>query len=110
MEFRKMIIMTLYARQQKRHRCEEQTYGLCEKVRVGWFERIALKHVCYHMWNRWPVQVWCMKLSTQSQCTGTTQSDGMGREVGGVFRMGGHMYTRGWFMSTYGKNHHNTVK
>ena len=27
-EFRKMII-TLYIRQQKRHRCEEQTFGLC---------------------------------------------------------------------------------
>ena len=23
---------------------------------------------------------------------------------------GGHMYTRGWFMSVYGKNHHNIVK
>ena len=26
-------------------------------MRVGWFERIALKHVYYHMWNRSPVQV-----------------------------------------------------
>ena len=25
MEFRKMVTMTLYARQQKRHRCKEQT-------------------------------------------------------------------------------------
>ena len=23
---------------------------------------------------------------------------------------GEHMYTHGWFMSTYGKNHHNIVK
>ena len=23
---------------------------------------------------------------------------------------GEHMYTHGWFMSMYGKNHHNTVK
>ena len=29
MEFRKMVTMTLYARQQKRHRCKEQTFGLC---------------------------------------------------------------------------------
>ena len=28
-EFRKMVTMTLYARQQKRHRCKEQTFGLC---------------------------------------------------------------------------------
>ena len=25
---------------------------LWEKARVGWFERIAMKHVYYHMWNR----------------------------------------------------------
>ena len=45
MEFRETVMMTLYARQQKRHRYKEQTFGLClEKARVGWFERIALKH------------------------------------------------------------------
>ena len=35
MEFRKMVTMTLYVRQQKRHRCKEQTFGLCGK-REGW--------------------------------------------------------------------------
>ena len=36
MEFRKMVMTTLYARQQKRHRCKEQTFGLWgEKARVG---------------------------------------------------------------------------
>ena len=35
MEFRKMVTMTLYVRQQKRHRCKEQTWTLWEKVRVG---------------------------------------------------------------------------
>ena len=28
-EFRKMVMMTLYARQQKRHRYKEQAFGLC---------------------------------------------------------------------------------
>ena len=42
--------MILYARKQKRHRYKEQAFGLWEKARVGWFERIALKHVYYH-WN-----------------------------------------------------------
>ena len=27
-----------------------------------------------------------------------------------VWDMGVHVYTHGWFMSTYGKNHHNIVK
>ena len=95
MEFRKMVNhygkwwkITLYARQQKRHRYKEVFWTLLEKVRVGWFERIALKHVYHHMWNRSPVQIWCMKQDTQSWCTGTTQRDGMGREVGGGFGMG----------------------
>ena len=29
MEFRKMVTITLYAKQKKRHRCTEQTFGLC---------------------------------------------------------------------------------
>ena len=33
--FRKMVTMTLYERQQKRHRYKEQTFGLCGK-RWGW--------------------------------------------------------------------------
>ena len=33
MEFRKMVTITVYARQQKRHRCIEQSFGLCGR---GW--------------------------------------------------------------------------
>ena len=37
--------------------------------------------------------------------------EGWDREGGGKgFRDGGHMYTCGWFMSVYGKNHHDDVK
>ena len=35
MEFRKMVTITLYARQQKRHRCIEQFFGLCGRG-GGW--------------------------------------------------------------------------
>ena len=35
MEFRKMVTMTLYARQQKRHRCIEQSFGLCGRGSGG---------------------------------------------------------------------------
>ena len=34
--------------------------------------------------------------------------DGEGGEK--KFHDGGHVYTHGWFMSMYGKNHHNIVK
>ena len=72
----------------KRHRYKEQILQSVGEGRLGWFERIALKHVYYHMWNRWQVQVQCMKQSTHSWCTGTTLRDGMGRDVGGWFNMG----------------------
>ena len=35
LEFGKTVTIILYARQQKRHRCKEQTFGLCER-RQGW--------------------------------------------------------------------------
>ena len=42
-----MVTITLYPRQEKRHRCIEQTYGLCGR-RGGWDDlRIALKHVYF---------------------------------------------------------------
>ena len=44
---------------------------------------------CILPYVKWmAIQVWCMKQGTQSQCTGTTQREGMGREVGVGFRMG----------------------
>ena len=35
MEFRKMVMITLYAKQKKRHRCTEQTFGHYGRRR-GW--------------------------------------------------------------------------
>ena len=34
MEFRKMVMMTLYMRQQNKHRCKEQNFGLCGEGKV----------------------------------------------------------------------------
>ena len=51
-----------------------------------------------------------MKQGTESACSGTTQGDVVGRLVGGGFRMEGHMYTCGRFMSMYIKKHHKIVK
>ena len=39
MEFRKMVTITLYARQQKRHRCIEQSFGLCRRGR--WWDDLG---------------------------------------------------------------------
>ena len=45
MEFRKMVTMTLYVRQQKRHRCKEQTFGLCGR-KLGWDDLIDSIETC----------------------------------------------------------------
>ena len=50
MEFRKMVMITLYARQQKRHRCIKQSFGLCGEGEGGmiWengIEMCILSHV-----------------------------------------------------------------
>ena len=63
-------------------------WTLWERARVGWFGRMALKHVYYHMWNESPVQVWCMIQGARGWYTGMTQRDVMGRELGRGFRMG----------------------
>ena len=56
MEFRKMVTITLYAKQ--RHRCTEKNFGLCGR-RQGW--DVLREHVYYLGWNRSPAQVGCMR-------------------------------------------------
>ena len=83
-------------------------WTLWEKVRVGWCDRIALKHVYYHTWNRSPVQVQCMKRHTKLVHWDNPEGwDGKGDGRG--VQDGEHMYTHGWFMSMYGKNHYTIV-
>ena len=59
MEFRKMVMITLYAKQEKRHRCTEKTFGLCGR-RWGW-DVSEKQHVYYQGWNRSPAQAGCMR-------------------------------------------------
>ena len=47
MEFRKMVMITLCARQKETQMYRTDFWTLWEKARVGWSERIASKHV-YH--------------------------------------------------------------
>ena len=83
-----MVMITLYARQQKRHRCIEQSFRLCGRGR-GWNDLGEWHWNMYinHIWNESPVQVRCMRQGARGWCTGMTQRDGMGKDAGGVFRM-----------------------
>ena len=51
MEFNKMVLVLInvFALQQRRHRRKEQTFGHGGKERVGQTERVAWKHIYYHI-------------------------------------------------------------
>ena len=108
MEFRKMVMITLYVRQQKRHRCIEQTFGLCGRGR-GWDD---LGEWHWNMYNticemnrQSRFDAWYRMLGAGA--LGWPRGMGWGGSWGGGIQDGEHMYTHGWFMSVYGKN--NTI-
>ena len=49
MEFRKMVMITLYATEKETQMYRTDFCTLWEKARVGCYERAALKHV-YYLW------------------------------------------------------------
>ena len=88
MEFRKMVMTTLYARPQKRHRCIEQSFGLCGRGRgrMIWENGIETCTISYKKWIVSPGSM---------QDTGSLglvhwddPEEWYGREEGGGFRMG----------------------
>ena len=61
MEFRKMVMITLYAKQKKRYRCTEQTFGLCGRRR-GWDVSREQHQNMYIIYSETsPAQVGCMR-------------------------------------------------
>ena len=83
MEFRKMVTITLYARQQKRHRCIEQSFGLCGGGGMIWENGIETCIISYKKRIASPGSI----QEAWGWCTGMTQREGMGREVVGGFRI-----------------------
>ena len=83
-----MVTITLYARQQKRKRCIEQSFGLCGRGR-GWDDWGKWHRNMYTIiLNELPFQVQCRIQDDWGWCTGSTQRDGTGKQVGGGFRTG----------------------
>ena len=84
MEFRKMLMITLYAKQKKRHTGTEHFWTLWEKARVGCFKRTESKHVYYLGWNRPPAQAACMRQVLGPGALGRPSGNGWrGRWEGG---------------------------
>ena len=86
MEFRKMLMMTLYAEKKKKKTQIYRTvfWTLWEKARVECFKRTASKHVYYLWWNRSPAQVGCMRQALGPGALGRPRGSGWrGRWEGG---------------------------
>ena len=100
MEFRKMVTITLYARQQKRHTCIEQCFGFCEGGMI-WENGIEICILSYVKRITSPGSM------HDTGCSGLVYWDdpeGWDGEGGGIgVQDGEHMYTRGRFMLMYGK-------
>ena len=52
MESKKMVLMNLFAGQQRRQIQRTDLWTQWGKEREGWIERVTLKHIHYHMQNR----------------------------------------------------------
>ena len=100
-------MITPYVRQKKRRRCKEQTFGEGEGGMI-WENSIE---TCILSYGK---QIASPGLMHETGCSGLVHWDdpeGWDGEGGGRgVQDGEHMYTHGWFMSMYGKNHYNIVK
>ena len=105
MEFRKMVTITLYARQKKRHRCIEQSFGLCGRG-SGWDDlgewHLNTYNIIYgtsHQ-SRFDAGYWMLGAGALGRPRGTVWG-------GRMVQDGEHMYTCGGFILIYGKT--NTI-
>ena len=106
MEFRKMVTTTLYVRQQKRHRCIEQSYGLCGRG-GGMIWENGIK-TCIILYNKRITSPGSMQHTGSLGLVHWDDPEGWYGEGGGSgVQDWEHVYTHGRFMSMYGKT--NTV-
>ena len=83
-----MVMITLYAKQKKRHRCTEQSFGLCGRRR-GWDVLREQHQNIYIIYSeKITSPSWIHETSAWAWCTGKTQRDRVEREVGRGIRMG----------------------
>ena len=79
-----MVTITLYAKQKERHRCTEQTFGLCGR-RQGWdVSREQHRNRVKQITSPGGMH----ETSAQAWCTGKTQRDRVEREMRGGIGMG----------------------
>ena len=108
MEFRKMVITTLYARQQKRHRCIEQSFGLCGRGRWGMIWQNGIKTCIISYKKRIASPGSMQDIGSLGLVHGDAPEGWYGAGGWRGVQDGEHVYTRGRCMLMYGKT--NTKK
>ena len=102
-----MVTITLYARQQKRHRCIEQSFGLSGRGR-GW-DDLGEWHI--NMYNIIEETNCQSSFDHDTGCFGLVHWDDLegwyGERGGRGVQDGEHVYICGGFMLMYGKT--NTI-
>ena len=88
MEFRKMVMITLYAKQKKRHRCTQQTFRYVGECEGGMFRENSIETSILSRVKQITSPGWMHETSARAWCTGKTQRDGMERKAGGGIGMG----------------------
>ena len=101
MEFRKIVTPTLYARQQKRDRCIEQSFGLCGWGGIIWENGIK---TCVISYKKRIASPGSMQDTGNLGLVHCDDPEGWYGEGGGRgVQDGEHVYTRGRCMLMYGK-------
>ena len=102
--------MTLYARQEKRHRDKEQLLDSMGEGEDGMIWNNSTE-TCISSYVK---QIASPGSMPETGCSGLVHWDDPegwhGQGGGRGVQDGEHMYTQGWFMSMYGKNHYSIVK
>ena len=88
MAFRKMVTITLYAKQKKRHRCTEQTFDPVREGEGGMFQENSIETRILSRVKQITSPGWMHETSTRTWCSGKTWRERVEREVGGGIGMG----------------------
>ena len=102
-----MVMITLYVRQQKRHRCIEQSFELCVCVCGGVIWENGIK-TCIISYKKRIASPGSMHDTGSLGLVHWDDPEGWyGEGCGSGVQDGEHVYTRGGFMLMYGKT--NTI-
>ena len=76
-----MVMITLYAKQKKRHRCTEQTFGLSGEDKGGMFQENSIETCILSRVKQITSPGGMHETSARAWCTGKTQRNRVEREV-----------------------------